>query len=73
MPRRAVATALFVAHSIEEALLLTERILVFSPRPGRIAADIKVDLPRPRAPQSEAFSALARKLRGPVGAERDFD
>jgi len=66
-------TVLFVTHSIDEALLLADRILVFSPRPGRIAADIKVDLPRPRTPQSDAFSALARELRGLVGAERDFD
>ncbi|CAN5130994.1 hypothetical protein BH10PSE6_BH10PSE6_58480 [soil metagenome] len=66
-------TVLFVTHSIDEALLLADRILVFSPRPGRIAADIRVDLPRPRAPQSDAFSALARELRGLVGAERDFD
>jgi ABC-type nitrate/sulfonate/bicarbonate transport system ATPase subunit len=66
-------TVLFVTHSIDEALLLADRILVFSPRPGRIAADIKVDLPRPRAPQSAQFSALARELRGLVGAERDFD
>jgi len=66
-------TVLFVTHSIDEALLLADRILVFSPRPGRIAADIRVDLPRPRAPQSDGFSALARELRGLVGAERDFD
>ncbi|MBN9089687.1 MAG: ABC transporter ATP-binding protein [Reyranella sp.] len=66
-------TVLFVTHSIDEALLLADRILVFTPRPGRIAADIKVDLPRPRAPQSEAFSALARELRGLIGADRDFD
>ena len=66
-------TVLFVTHSIDEALLLADRILVFSPRPGRIAADIKVDLPRPRAPQSAEFSALARHLRDLVGAERDFD
>jgi NitT/TauT family transport system ATP-binding protein len=66
-------TVLFVTHSIDEALLLADRILVFTPRPGRIAADIAVDLPRPRAPQSKEFSALARELRGLVGAERDFD
>jgi ABC-type nitrate/sulfonate/bicarbonate transport system ATPase subunit len=66
-------TVLFVTHSIDEALLLADRILVFTPRPGRIAADITVDLPRPRAPQSDGFQALARELRGLVGAERDFD
>jgi ABC-type nitrate/sulfonate/bicarbonate transport system ATPase subunit len=66
-------TVLFVTHSIDEALLLADRILVFTPRPGRIAADIKVDLPRPRAPQSPNFTALARELRGLIGADRDFD
>jgi ABC-type nitrate/sulfonate/bicarbonate transport system ATPase subunit len=66
-------TVLFVTHSIDEALLLADRVLVFSPRPGRIAADIKVDLPRPRTSQSPAFSALARELRGLIGADRDFD
>jgi NitT/TauT family transport system ATP-binding protein len=66
-------TVLFVTHSIDEALLLADRILVFSPRPGRIAADIKVDLPRPRASQSAEFSALARELRGLVGADREID
>jgi NitT/TauT family transport system ATP-binding protein len=66
-------TVLFVTHSIDEALLLADRILVFTPRPGRIAADIKVDLPRPRAPQSAAFTALARELRGLVGADREID
>jgi ABC-type nitrate/sulfonate/bicarbonate transport system ATPase subunit len=66
-------TVLFVTHSIDEALLLADRILVFTPRPGRIAADVEVDLPRPRAPQSDGFQALARELRGLIGADRDFD
>src|SRR4029077_15337495 len=66
-------TVLFVTHSIDEALLLADRILVFSPRPGRIAADIKVDLPPPRTSQSADFTALARELRGFVGADREID
>ncbi len=39
---------IFVTHDVEEAILLSDRILVFSRRPGSIVADLRVDLPRPR-------------------------
>ncbi|MCB1744265.1 MAG: ABC transporter ATP-binding protein [Gammaproteobacteria bacterium] len=44
-------TVLFVTHNVYEAAFLAERILVMSPRPGRILADIEVDCPGPRTRQ----------------------
>ena len=41
-------TVLMVTHSIREAILLSDRVLVMSPRPGQIVEDIAIDLPRPR-------------------------
>jgi NitT/TauT family transport system ATP-binding protein len=59
-------TAVLVTHSISEAILLSDRVLVFTPRPGRIRMDLAVDLPRPRRYDmryTPEFIALARTLR----------
>jgi NitT/TauT family transport system ATP-binding protein len=46
-------TVLFVTHSISEAVALSDRVLVSSPRPTVVIADIAIDLPRPRATDVE--------------------
>jgi NitT/TauT family transport system ATP-binding protein len=62
-------TVLMVTHSIDEALLLSDRVLVFTPRPGRIKKNLTVSLPRPRQDElryTPEFSALARQLRSAI-------
>ena len=63
-------TVLMVTHSISEALLLSDRVMVFTPRPGHVRLDLKVDLPRPRQEEiryTPEFAALARRLRAAIG------
>jgi len=56
--RMPIHSILMVTHNIEEAVLMCDRILVFSSNPGRILAEIKVDLPQPRSRLEPNFRAL---------------
>jgi NitT/TauT family transport system ATP-binding protein len=58
-------TVLFITHSIDEAVLLSDRVVVMSPRPGRIETILEIDLPRPRglaARKDARFSTVAESI-----------
>ena len=59
-------TVIMVTHNIQEAILLADRVLVMTVRPGQITANLPVTLPRPRSQDqiySDAFTELARRVR----------
>ena len=63
---RSPKTVVFVTHSIGEAVLLSDRVAIMSPRPGRIAEMMAIDLPRPRGlamRETAEFGAYARRIR----------
>jgi ABC-type nitrate/sulfonate/bicarbonate transport system ATPase subunit len=60
--KRTGVTTIFVTHSVEEAVLLADRVLVMSAGPGRIDSDFRIHLARPRDVSSPEFNALRRDV-----------
>jgi len=68
--QRRQKTVLMVTHSIGESLLLADRVLVLTQRPGKVKLDLEVDLPRPRTDEmryTANFGELARRLKEAIG------
>jgi NitT/TauT family transport system ATP-binding protein len=59
---------LWVTHNLGEALRLADRVIILSPSPGRLVADVDVDLPRPRQDSAEEFLTLLQQLRVQLGS-----
>jgi NitT/TauT family transport system ATP-binding protein len=63
-------TVLFVTHSISESVLLADRVLVMTARPGRLALELPIDLPRPRSARMRTharFGAIIGRLQEAMG------
>jgi NitT/TauT family transport system ATP-binding protein len=60
-------TVIYVTHNVAEAVYLADRVIVMSPHPGTVKAEIKIDLPRPRDPLSVEFLECQKDLLRQLG------
>lgn len=68
--QRVGSTVVFITHNIQEAILLGDRVLVMSARPGRVKEIVENPIPRPRMPETPEFMTLWHKLYGMLEVKR---
>ena len=61
-PLTSVQTVILVSHNVEEIIELADKVVVLSARPGHVAGELKIDIPRPRNKKSEEFFAWVDKV-----------
>jgi NitT/TauT family transport system ATP-binding protein len=69
--RQTRKTMVLITHSIEEAIKLSDRIIVMTRRPGTVKANLQIDLPRPRHEEDPAVVALKKELRALIADEME--
>jgi ABC-type nitrate/sulfonate/bicarbonate transport system ATPase subunit len=67
--RETKKTVIYVTHNVAEAVYLADRVIVMSPHPGTVKAEIKIPLPRPRDPLSAEFLEWQKVLLRELGQE----
>ncbi len=69
--RMPIESILMVTHNIEEAVLMCDRVMIFSSNPGRVVAELRIDLPQPRNRQDPAFRALVEDIYARMTARKE--
>jgi ABC-type nitrate/sulfonate/bicarbonate transport system ATPase subunit len=65
--RETKKTIIYVTHNVAEAVYLADRVIIMSPHPGRVKAEVRIDLPRPRDPLSVEFVECQKELMHQLG------
>ena len=76
LQERTGTTVVIVTHSIPEAILVADRVIVMTPRPGRVAAEVRIDAPRPRTLElldDALVSQAAAEIRASLGAAKPVE